>query len=268
MIDKSIGMKSLGLRNIGVRSVGCIGVPGRKKGAPVPPTPTPARILAKMQAEQPALYASLRLWYDPRLQGLTNEYIQEQAIESGTFYLENLQGDSRYDMRVSGMSGLEDDGYINEEGQLVFDGVDDYAITQNAFPFSGVTACSVICRVSDIPLALSRQYVSTQVAYVILMRNTDNSRVRGTFLGSEDVSYLINNQDVTFEFRYPSDIRKFNDRETVATRTRVLDTDSAIRLAYTSSQIRSNMIFHFFALFLRDLTDTESAWVRDNMINI
>lgn len=73
-------------------------------------------------------------WYDPKRQGLTNEEIIASIAPEGKgyFILKDFTK-NKLDARASGFNGTEDSGMstTTNKGALIFDGGDDYAISDN-----------------------------------------------------------------------------------------------------------------------------------------
>lgn len=63
-------------------------------------------------------------WYSPKRQGITNEYLQDHYLDDDAV-LQDLSGNGN-DIALHNMEGEEGGGYVDENGDLVFDGVDDY----------------------------------------------------------------------------------------------------------------------------------------------
>lgn len=102
-----------------------------RKEKPTPPDKLLyERILAQMDNDMPGLRDSLVCWYDPRLQGLTNEQLADNypTYVNG---LRDLSGNGRH-MTLYGMKGTSGNGMIDADGNLVFDGIDDYALLNNS----------------------------------------------------------------------------------------------------------------------------------------
>lgn len=268
----SLGRSTLGCSSLGIygeslsRAVGSL--------PPAPSKPTAESILAKMQAEQPQLVDSLALWYDSRLQGLTNEYIQEQAIEEGMFLLKNLQGDSLYDLPVTGMSGTEDDGCVDDEGRLVFDGVDDVVIGKRTL--ADVANYSFYVGTNNLQEA-SYNIVSFSTSNTIRLRTTANPlRLRYQSLQQAETIIIYSDKEqsdkvlehLDFEAYYPSDYILVNGSKTDIERLGSLNTLlGSSRIAYSSVTARTPMTLRHYIMFVRDLNEQEQQWVRDNMIN-
>ena len=63
-------------------------------------------------------------WYSPKRQGITNEYLQDHYLDDDAV-LQDLSGNGN-DIALHNMEGEEGGGYVNDDGDLVFDGSDDY----------------------------------------------------------------------------------------------------------------------------------------------
>lgn len=269
----SLGRSTLGCSSLGIygdslsRAVGSL--------PPAPSKPTAESILAKMQAEQPQLVDALALWYDSRLQGLTNEYIQEQAIEEGMFLLKNLQGDSSYDLPVTGMSGTEDDGCVDDEGRIVFDGVDDVAISKKSFSLADAAGYSFYAGTNNLTEA-SYNILSFSNSNTIRLRTTGNPlRLRYQSLQQAETIIIYNDieqsdkvlEHLDFEAYYPSDYILVNGSKTDVERSGLNTSLGSPRIAYSSATARTPMTLRHYIMFVRDLNEQEQQWVRDNMIN-
>lgn len=68
-------------------------------------------------------------WYSPKRQGITNEYLQDHYLDDDAV-LQDLSGNGN-DINLHNMEGEEGGGYVNDDGDLVFDGVDDVGKTSN-----------------------------------------------------------------------------------------------------------------------------------------
>lgn len=119
----SLGKISLGKMSLGAVSVGKIGTAsGRHHSANIPLSD---KVLAKLKREKPAIYNSLVAWYSPNLQGLTNAELATNAY----LYvdgLKDLSGNGHH-MTIYNMSGVEGNGSVDGDGNLAFDGSDDWA---------------------------------------------------------------------------------------------------------------------------------------------
>lgn len=258
---------SLGRSTLGCSSLGIYGESlSRAAGSlpPAPSKPTAESILAKMQAEQPALYEALMLWYDPKLQGITNEQIENDSIDNGYFLLRNLQGTATYNMRVYGMTGEEGDGYVNEDGELAFDGFDDYGETLSNIPFSTIEGLTGFNRVITGTSAVNVYATSTLNIYRV--RTTTYNSPRYSLFGIESAAFAAGS-DFAAEIHYPSDVIIVGEEQKQLARTTTNKIDNLLRIAYSNATIRVALNLVYFIIFSRDLTDTESEWVRDNMIN-
>lgn len=239
-------------------------------GQPIPPTPpTPEGILAKMLREQPQLYNYLMLWYDPKLQGLTNAQIEDATIGQGYFVLRNLQGTATYNARVYGMTGGEGDGYINENGELVFDGFDDYANTialPQTTDFTLYFNCKIPVRTTQyFPLTYSGSATSTSLAQKgVLLRPRSTGSVEMSI--GELVNVVVGNVGEDLENIVVTPTRALVNNA-IAYGDLLTAPISYLRLMQVTNTRLVEGDFKNTIIFSRTLTDTESAWVRDNMIN-
>lgn len=259
MRTKIIGMKSLGLRNIGVRSVGCIGVPS---SGGIAHKSLVDELLAKMKKEQPDLFRSLLLWYNPALQGITNKQLYDDNIEQGYSVLKDLSGNG-YDARVIGMSGLEGDGHVNEDGQLVFDSLDDYTITDN------------IMRSIPMSLIFSGDVTSDRIGYIFSLANhvsmyyqLSNLRWRIAAFGQGAATINYNTTDNITDVVLISDGHaEINGTPRALTNGTMLNNIAQMRLM-TSGANYAHGELHAFTLFSKSITEDEKQWLYNNFINI
>lgn len=110
---------SLGKMSLGKMSLGRIG--GEMVVSSGGGGPLYKRILASMPDE---LRKSLVCWYSPNLQGLTSA----ELYDSDNLYvggLHDLSGNG-YNMDLYGFDGIEGGGHVDEDGNLVCDGVNDW----------------------------------------------------------------------------------------------------------------------------------------------
>lgn len=232
-------------------------------------------ILNKMSIEQPQLYDSLILWYGPRAQGLTNDYIYNQVIEDSMFILKNLNGNTDYDLSVTGMSGLEGDGYIDNMGRLVFDGLDDVAIGKKPVDLTDSGAYSLFFGADNITIG-GFNLLSFSTSNTIRLRTTGNPfRIRYQSLQQTETILTYNDEEsaaiserIDFEAYYPSDVIRVNGDTTSVERTETKTNLGNPRIAYSSSTSRTPLALRHYIMFKRDLSNKEVEWVRKNMINI
>lgn len=224
----------------------------------IKPTPVPQyeRILAKMPQD---LRSALLVWYCPELQGLTNEQLAENSgyYEGG---LHDLSGNG-YDADIYGMSGQIGDGYVNDNGELVFDGVDDYVLTANYWSIYTFYLNTLIernsFRLTAAPnnIAVRYQYDNISDATLNLRwrSNTTNNRVPKSL-----TSKLFNGDTLLIN----------DERYTLTYGSVDITIPMQIQMGMASAAAYRTLIFQNFFAFSRTLTDAEITWLRNNMINI
>lgn len=105
------------------------------------PRPIYQKVIDKMKEEKPLLFSKLTALYSSKLQEITNDDLFDAYISGEDFILKDLTGNG-YDLYLSGMMGLEGDGYVDDNGCLIFDGVDDKVPN---FPSISVKDYTVLC---------------------------------------------------------------------------------------------------------------------------
>lgn len=223
------------------------------------PVPQYQRILAKMPND---LRSALLVWYCPKLQGLTNE---ELADNSGYYQggLHDLSGNG-YDADVYGMSGQVGDGYVNDSGELVFDGVDDIAICATDFPFDNfdVTIKGTLAKINSNNRIFQKNYtfliVSQSQIYTYLKGATTNTAL-GSPQGLNQLRLAIDN-----------DVAQCWKNGIAISRVLTIGTNMDKEALYISGGkgLYAPYTFEVFLAFNRQLTNEEVLWVQYNMINI
>jgi len=221
------------------------------------PVPQYQRILNKMPQE---LREALLVWYCPKLQGLTNE---ELADNSGYYEggLHDLSGNG-YDVDIYGMSGQIGDGYVNDNGELVFDGVDDSVFTTNFYFSIASFYLNAPIERNSFRLTSAPNNITVWYLYDSLSTAEYNLRWRSNTTNNaipqNSTSKLFNGDTLytnneTYELNYGS----------------VLITEvMRIQMGMINSTAYRPLSLRNFFAFSRTLTDTEIAWLQSNMINI
>ena len=226
----------------------------------IKPTPVPQyqRILNKMPQD---LRSALLVWYCPKLQGLTNAQLAENSgyYEGG---LHDLSGNG-YDADIYGMSGQIGDGYVNENGELVFDGVDDYIFTDN-IPMFIIYAFYINAPIerNSFRLTASSNNVTVRYQYDTLTDVTLNLRWRNNQSNNsipKGTTSKLFNLDTLYANSEIYELVAGNVDFTAAMR---------IQMGKASHTAFRQLIFRNFFAFSRALTDTEITWLQSNMINI
>lgn len=226
----------------------------------IKPTPVPQyeRILKKMPQN---LRSALLVWYCPRLQGLTNA----QLVTNSGYYkggLHDLSGNG-YDADIYGMSGQIDDGYVNESGDLVFDGVDDIAECAKDFDFENfdLTTKGTLDTISSNKRIFQKNYTSAILSasqiYTYIKGATTNTAL-GTMIGNNQLRLAVND-DVAQCWK-----NGISTPQALAIGTNVNKTSLYVG---GSATLFSPYTLEVFLLFTRQLTNEEILWVQYNMIN-
>lgn len=222
------------------------------------------RILDSMPSE---LRAALVAWYWPKGQGITNEYLLDGYLsEEGTSVLKDLSGHG-YDMTLYGMTGEEGNGYINDDGNLVFDGRDDYARRMGAVITSSTP--TIIYRFSNATgcLLMDTNAASAAIVGVIRYGSSASQYVKvGTskWVGATNMptTSAINDKVV---------VHTTESYQGVApTTTEAASTPKMLNIANyppNNGRYLATTMYELIA-FSRTLTDEEATWVTTNMINI
>lgn len=224
------------------------------------PTPVPQyqRILTKMPQD---LRNALLVWYCPKLQGLTNAQLAENSgyYEGG---LHDLSGNG-YDADIYGMSGQIDDGYVNESGDLVFDGVDDIAECAKDFDFENfdLTIKGTLDTISSNKRIFHKNYTSAILSasqiYTYIKGATTNTAL-GTMIGNNQLRLAVND-DVAQCWK-----NGISTPRALAIGTNVNKTSLYVGGSATSF---SPYTLEVFLIFTRQLINEEVSWVQYNMIN-
>lgn len=222
------------------------------------PIPQYQRILKKMPQD---LRSALLIWYCPKLQGLTNAQLAENSgyYEGG---LHDLSGNG-YDADIYGMSGQDGDGYVNEEGELVFDGIDDYVFTDN-IPMFIIYAFYLNAPIerNSFRLTTSSNNVTVRYQYDTLTDATLNLRWRSNQSNNsipKGTTSKLFNLDTLYANSETYELVSGNVNFTAAMR---------IQMGKASHTAFRQLTFRNFFAFSRTLTDTEITWLQSNMINI
>ena len=231
-------------------------------------TPTYQGILAKMQSEQPSLYASLKCWYSPKLQGLTNAELSDNYGEYDGG-LHDLSGNG-YDMTIYGMTGEDGDGYVDADGHLVFDGVDDQATTESG-------ASPVF---EDFTL-FSRSYDFNVNGFVSIKASTSGSqtpRIWGYGYQNQfcfakvttegKITHSMGTKRInTYVMQSNPYVLTINGTEYSGTRGTATDSaDYQICIGSMFVRVWRNMALYYQIVFDRTLTSEETEWVNNNML--
>lgn len=230
----------------------------------IKPTPVPQyqRILNKMPQE---LREALLVWYCPKLQGLTNE---ELADNSGYYKggLHDLSGNG-YDADIYGMSGQIGDGYVNENGDLVFDGVDDIAECAKEFDFENfdLTIKGTLNAISMNKRIFQKNYttliLSPSQIYTYLKGATTNTAL-GTPQGLNQLRLAVEN-----------DVAQCWKNGIATSQVLTIGTNTTKSPLYIgggkqNATINAPYTLEVFITFTRTLTNAEIVWLQFNMINI
>ena len=213
------------------------------------------QILSKMPKE---LKESLVCWYSPNLQGLTNaEFYNSDNLYIGG--LHDLSGNG-HDMTLYGFAGVEGGGHVDEEGNLVFDGVDDYGLSSAVSLSQYNDICSIynayITSGNGYPLSWSSSAgITFEIGYasVMYVRHRGVSQAFSKKYG--DICVIINNP--TF---YVND-----EIKEVEVTTNLGDIPITLGRKYNKSSYKQH-IFYNFVTFNRHLADSEIEWVKTNML--
>lgn len=242
---------SLGKMSLGKMSLGRIG--GEMVVSSGGGGPLYKRILASMPDE---LRKSLVCWYSPNLQGLTNAelYNSDNLDEGG---LHDLSGNG-HDMDLRGFDGIEGGGHVDEDGNLVFDGVNDWG-----------------------KLAINTKYNDFGAFFFADIGNSGYSLSMSSATKQGNRNILVQKNYARDQIRYINDIEvKVNYGATQAVYLdsyRVNDTEiDTTPLEWSDclylSRLRENnntytiMTFKSLILFNRGLSADEEQWCRDNML--
>lgn len=249
----SITLANIHLASEQLASVGTLAV--RKKNKP-----QYQRILDKMPQE---LREALLVWYCPKLQGLTNE---ELADNSGYYKggLHDLSGNG-YDADIYGMSGQIGDGYVNDNGELVFDGVTDYINAIN------IPACkngyNVFVLVNSTKLLVPIAWED----YAVI--TTPNELKIYVINGGVQTDINVKKLSLyrLFEFRNDTINAEtlFNSVMLIENQNQLTPVKQPLRLMGRPVQSRySQGVMNTCLIFNKVLTDNERAWLQSNMINL
>lgn len=225
------------------------------------PTPAPQyqRILDKMPQN---LRSALLIWYCPKLQGLTNAQLAENSgyYEGG---LHDLSGNG-YDADIYGMSGQIGDGYVNENGELVFDGVDDIAKCAKDFDFENfdLTIKGTLDAISSNNRIFQKNYtsaiLSTSQIYSYIKGTTTNTTL-GTMIGNNQLRLAVNN-----------DVAQCWKNGIATTKVLEIGTNVNKTSLYVGGgpTLYAPYTLEVFLITKRLLTNEEISWVQYNLINI
>lgn len=277
----SLGRSTLGCSSLGIygeslsRAVGSL--------PPAPSKPTAESILSKMQAEQPELAESAYLWYDPILQGITNDQLFEDNINYGRTIIRDLF-DNGYDNSLLGVAGMEGDGHIDHLG-LHFDGFDDW-IKDNACS-TAIDNSGLFSSGEPFTIIWSGLYSADKVIgyQVKVFQMNGNTYVNIQVDAASGVFRLYGRRGASGGWRIP--IEDYVDF--ICLRSGNSATDGLFVLNTSSYELpasapstgltfymngsnnnglyKNECIFRGFIIFRRQLSDDEIQWVRDNMIN-
>lgn len=205
------------------------------------------QILSKMPKE---LKESLVCWYSPNLQGLTNAelYNSDNLYEGG---LHDLSG-NRHDMDLHGFDGVAGGGHVDEEGNLVFDGVNDWAY--NLFGQQLYNA-SLFVDIADY-----KESSSNCVAFGLSSNtNTSYARVRlnGVWTSSNDCVLLGKSIGKG---------EKGVNVWVVKNGTSTSPKDLTLVKPRTGLSAFFNITYKSVVLFNQALTEEQIEWVKTNML--
>lgn len=221
------------------------------------PVPQYQRILAKMPQD---LRNALLVWYCPKLQGLTNAELAENSgyYEGG---LHDLSGNG-YDADIYGMSGQDGDGFVNEQGELVFDGVDDIAECAKDFDFEifDLTIKGTLDTISSNKKIFQKNFTSAILSisqiYTYIKGATTNTAL-GTMIGNNQLRMAVDN-----------DVAQCWKNGISTSKTLAIGTNDNKTSLYVGggATLYSPYTLEVFLIFTRQLTNEEISWVQYNMI--
>lgn len=214
-----------------------------------------------------SLKNSLVCWYSPKLQGITNEYLLDGYLsEEGTSILKDLSG-NQHDMTIYGMTGEEGNGYVDEDGALVFDGRDDYAIYWKTRAITDYTIFNVVK--SAVPTVVKYFFSCKQANQGPILATTRNGEYDFYPSGSSQHAIKEITETKNVLVMTPTYLKK-NDEEKVVVSGFSSVTSTAFLLARLRTSVSNYLSYsqYNYIEFSRTLTDTEATWVTTNMINI
>ena len=220
-------------------------------------------------------------WYSPKRQGITNEYLQDHYLDDDAV-LQDLSGNGNH-IALHNMEGEEGGGCVNDDGDLVFDGVDDYGLSGEVFSFGdkNCVAQNIFDNNGDtIPSGMSNIHqfgiyskTLNYYPYLLIKRATSGQTLGFSGVGNSMpirvksqqytiVYNLINNEcpyvivgSANVQFQPSSSMTVFESTEE----------KNPLRLA-SYGQIYSSIIFREMLFFRRNLTHEEAQWVYDNIL--
>lgn len=243
---------SLGKMSLGKMSLGRIG--GEMVVSSGGGGPLYKRILASMPNE---LRESLVCWYSPNLQGLTNA----ELYNSDNLYiggLHDLSGNGN-DMDLHGFDGIEGGGHVDEDGNLCFDGLNDYGISGNNTIL--LTDYTVFLEASNpisnkCPQLMKGEREAASFSGTIMAINR---------LGYEAASFGTYTKVANGSGSVVMTPTMYNN--TSITRGKNVDIDIYVyTIGRYGSSIFTSMVFRCAVVFDRTITDTEIDWVKTNML--
>lgn len=248
-------MIRVGNIQMGSISLGRIGAKISGGGAS---SPLYKQVLAKMPK---TLRQSLVCWYSPNLQGLTNKELfdSDNLYEGG---LKDLSGNG-YDMDLHGFGGIEGSGHVDGDGNLCFDGVDDYAEIVSNKLLDNFTIIAKYKRLSigNVYSFCKTESISTSQRIFALGRGSYptlfNSTITQTMVGNDTAEFLsVGESSYTNKNTKTSFTRKISDK-----------IGNVIRIAkWQENTIRQAMILKSFIILDKETTEEERTWIYDNML--
>lgn len=216
-------------------------------------------------------------WYSPKRQGITNEYLQDHYLDDDAV-LQDLSGNGN-DIALHNMEGEEGGGYVNEDGDLVFDGVDDYGkLNSLSLPDSAAFATNIVADNETLVNNLYQWAMFTQSNYMYLAIKQGANNVWNLGYGGAGNSSGIrispaDRTDMTFvsnintgecpNIAYEAKNIMLNPSGTMVTVEKI--TNQPLWICNYGA-IYTGAIFKNLLFFRRNLTHEEAEWVYDNIL--
>lgn len=217
-------------------------------------------------------------WYSPSRQGLTNEQLEDEypVFVNG---LRDLSGHGNH-VTLYGMDGEEDGGYIDANGNLVFDAVDDYGECVKLIDFGNEAALAVdyddYGTHSMTNNAIFNAYKNNQNQ--ITLRNNNLTNYFLDYSGVSNTSRLTWNADITRKQVFANFYAGEKVHIIVPSTTTLSSVSTALYSATEGCTLligayrgnpkaSSSHTLRHLLFFNRELTHSEFQWVLNNIFN-
>lgn len=218
-------------------------------------------------------------WYSPKRQGITNEYLQDHYLDDDAV-LQDLSGNGNH-IALHNMEGEEGGGYVDENGNLVFDAVDDYGECVKLIDFGNEAAIAVdyddYGTHSMTNNAIFNAYKNNQNQ--ITLRNNNLTNYFLDYSGVSNASRLTWNADITRKQVF-ANFYAGEKVHIIVPSTTTLSTVSSTLYSATEGctlligayrgnpKASSSHTLRHLLFFNRELTHAEAEWVYTNILGV